>query len=257
MPEGTNYELAEHDYMDGMKYKDIAEKYDVSINTVKSWKTRYKWSRDNKKGVHTKRKKVRTQKGGQPGNKNAVGNKGGSAPPENKNAEKHGFFAKWLPEETFEIFKDVQEKDPIDLLWDNIQLQYAAIMRAQKLMYVRDQKDMTKEVTVDGIQSTVYDVQQAWDKHATFLQAQSRAMKTLESMLKQYDSMVNNDSSKASEEQRLRIAKLKYEVSQLSGGNDGDTGIKDFLKAIKPSEEDIKELFADEEVVEDEKTSEE
>ena len=124
-------------------------------------------------------------------------------------------------------------------------------------MYVRDQEDMTKEVTVDGIQSTVYDVQQAWDKHATFLQAQSRAMKTLESMLKQYDSMVNNDSSKASEEQRLRIAKLKHEVSQLSGGNDGDTGIKDFLKAIKPTEEDIKELFADEEVVEDEKTSEE
>ena len=54
-----------------------------------------------------------------------------------------------------------------------------------------------------------------------------------------------------------QIAKLKYEVSQLSGGNDGDTGIKDFLKAIKPTEEDIKELFADEEVVEDEKTSEE
>ena len=61
----------------------------------------------------------------------------------------------------------------------------------------------------------------------------------------------------SAEEQRLRIAKLKYEVSQLSGGNDGDTGIKDFLKAIKPTEEDIKELFADEEVVEDEKTSEE
>ena len=53
------------------------------------------------------------------------------------------------------------------------------------------------------------------------------------------------------EEQRLRIAKLKYEVSQLSGGNEGDTGIKDFLKAIKPTEEDMKELFADEEVIED------
>lgn len=61
MPEATNYELAEQDYMSGMKYKDIAEKYDVSLNTVKSWKTRYKWSRDNKKSVHTKDKKVRTQ----------------------------------------------------------------------------------------------------------------------------------------------------------------------------------------------------
>ncbi|WP_455796434.1 RNA polymerase sigma factor [Clostridium butyricum] len=38
-----NYELAEEDYINGMKYKEIAEKYNVSINTVKSWKTRYKW----------------------------------------------------------------------------------------------------------------------------------------------------------------------------------------------------------------------
>ena len=51
-------EKAKLDYIKGMKYKDIAEKYSVSINTVKSWKTRYNW---NKKGVHTKSKKVFTQ----------------------------------------------------------------------------------------------------------------------------------------------------------------------------------------------------
>lgn len=56
-----NYELAEKDYMGGMKYKDIAEKYSVSINTVKSWKTRYKWSKDNKKSMHTRENKVCTQ----------------------------------------------------------------------------------------------------------------------------------------------------------------------------------------------------
>lgn len=55
-----NYELAEEDYINGMKYKEIAEKYSVSINTVKSWKTRYKWCKD-KKSVHTKNKKVCTQ----------------------------------------------------------------------------------------------------------------------------------------------------------------------------------------------------
>ena len=202
-----------------MKYKDIAEKYNVSLNTVKSWKTRYKWSRDNKKGVHTKRKKVRTQRGGQPGNKNAVGNKGGSAPPGNKNAEKHGFFAKWLPEETFEIFKDVQEKDPLNLLWDNIQLQYVAIMRAQKLMYVRDQEDMTKEVAVGGMESTVYDVQQAWDKQATFLQAQSRAMKTLESMISKYDELLHKNWDMATEEQKRRIELLRAQTDKLTGNN--------------------------------------
>ncbi len=55
---GPDYELAEKDYMLGMKYKDIAEKYNVSINTVKSWKQRYNWSR---KGVHTKRESAHTK----------------------------------------------------------------------------------------------------------------------------------------------------------------------------------------------------
>lgn len=65
MSEEKNYILAEADYVAGMKYKDIAAKYDVSINTVKSWKKRYVWSRDkksctkkgctqNKKGAHKK-----------------------------------------------------------------------------------------------------------------------------------------------------------------------------------------------------------
>lgn len=58
MENKLNYKLAEKDYIAGMKYKDIAAKYNVSINTVKSWKTRYNWS---KKSVHTKNKKVCTQ----------------------------------------------------------------------------------------------------------------------------------------------------------------------------------------------------
>ena len=40
--------------MAGMKYKDIAEKYETTINTVKSWKKRYAWNR--KKGAHKNEK---------------------------------------------------------------------------------------------------------------------------------------------------------------------------------------------------------
>ena len=66
MNEEKNYILAESDYVAGMKYKDIAAKYGVSMNTVKSWKKRYAWSRhkktgciqkgctQNKKGAHKK-----------------------------------------------------------------------------------------------------------------------------------------------------------------------------------------------------------
>lgn len=62
----TKQEKAEKDYLSGMKYKDIAEKYGISINTVKSWKQRYKWQRGapkkknapkKQKSMHTKQKK--------------------------------------------------------------------------------------------------------------------------------------------------------------------------------------------------------
>lgn len=48
------YEEAEQDYLSGLKYKDIADKYGVSLSTVKSWKARYWKSND----VVTKDKQV-------------------------------------------------------------------------------------------------------------------------------------------------------------------------------------------------------
>ncbi len=57
-----NYELAYKDYCAGMKYKEIADKYGVTINTVKSWKTRYKWSKDEKKVCTQNQKSVHTKK---------------------------------------------------------------------------------------------------------------------------------------------------------------------------------------------------
>lgn len=53
-----DHSAAEQDYLSGMKYREIAEKYGVSLNTVKSWKQRFGWS---KKGAHAS-KKVCTQK---------------------------------------------------------------------------------------------------------------------------------------------------------------------------------------------------
>ena len=127
-----NYELALLDYQSGMKYKDIAEKYGVTINTVKSWKTRYHWSKDKKKGVHTKSEKVCTQKGGQPGNKNAVGNKGGAAPEKNKNAVKTGEFEA--------LFFDALEEDEKQLI-SMVQLDKEQLLLQEiQLLTVRERR---------------------------------------------------------------------------------------------------------------------
>lgn len=81
------------DYKRGMKYKDIAEKYGVSLSAVKSWAARY-WKKEGcnpgGKKSQPKKKKVATR-GAQPENRNAVGH-GGTGPPGNKNALKTGEF---------------------------------------------------------------------------------------------------------------------------------------------------------------------
>ncbi|GAP04896.1 terminase small subunit [Fructobacillus tropaeoli] len=54
----TKRDEAKQDYLAGMKYKEIADKYDVSLSTVKSWKSRY-WADETK--VATSDKKVATK----------------------------------------------------------------------------------------------------------------------------------------------------------------------------------------------------
>lgn len=39
-------EQAKQDYLAGTKYKDIATKYNVPVNTLKSWRKRYGWKKD-------------------------------------------------------------------------------------------------------------------------------------------------------------------------------------------------------------------
>lgn len=62
-----DYEKAQADYLSGMKYRDIAAKYDVSPGTVRAWKSRYGWKRKDatkratqQKNVATKRRNVAT-----------------------------------------------------------------------------------------------------------------------------------------------------------------------------------------------------
>lgn len=94
-------ERAYQDYLSGMKYKDIADKYEVSLSAVKSWAARYWNNGKGNKKVATKKKKGRNQKerklqpkpvGAPKGNKNAVGNNGG-APIGNTNALRHGGYS--------------------------------------------------------------------------------------------------------------------------------------------------------------------
>lgn len=209
----------------GMKLIDIAKRLSVSEGTVRSWKSRYKWGNAT---LQKKKRNAAKHRGGQPGNKNAVGH---GAPKKNKNAEKHGFFSKYLPEETISIIRDIDEQDPLDILWGNIQIAYAAIVRAQQIMYVQDKEDLTEEHTGSFDNGDTYNYQQAWDKQATFLKAQARAQSELRSLIKQYDELLHRNWDLASEEQRTRIEHLRAKTEQIRGSDQN------------PIEDKVRKLF--------------
>lgn len=204
-------EQAKEMYLQGQKLVEIASQLNLPEGTVRRWKCTHKWDGERS---DTKSERSHRKKGGQLGNKNSSGGPSG-----NKKAEKYGFFSKYLPDETREIFSAIEQADPLDLLWHQIQIAYAAIIRAQRIAYVKDKDDKTVEKVMVGDSSEMYSVQQAWDKQNEFLKAQARAQRELRSLIKQYDEMLHKDWSMASEEQRSRIAQIKAQTDKLTGNN--------------------------------------
>ena len=193
---------------------EIASQLNISPGTIRGWKSKDSWEEQLNGTLRKNTERSKRKKGGQLKNKNAVGNDGG-APEQNKNAEKYGFFSKYLPEETREIFSAIEQADPLDLLWHQIQIAYAAIVRAQRIAYVKNQDDKTIEKVEDKTGNVIgekWEVQQAWDKQEAFLKAQARAQGELRAMIKQYDEMLHKNWDLSTEEQKVRIESIRAKV---------------------------------------------
>lgn len=201
---------------------EIAERLGVSAGTVRGWKSKDKWE-PKIKGTFQKKNTERSKnpRGAPKGSKNALGH---GAPKGNTNALKHGLFAKYLPQEVYEIAQELSEKQPIDILWENITLTYANLLHAQRILYVQDVDDTTSVLiatTAKGGAS--YEIHTSWDKQGKALAAIARAQTELRGMIKTYDELTR--SPLVTEEQRLRIENLK---AQLGSGDEDDTVITGF-----------------------------
>lgn len=170
-------------YKQGLSLVDIARKLDVPEGTIRTWKRRGKWDETKRYETET----VKRNKGGQLGNKNAVGE---GAPKGNTNAVKHGLFSKYFTADTRDIYEQLLNGSPLDMLWHNIIFLQAEILRSQQIMFVKNAEDKTIEKVgfSDGskMQSEQWEVQQAWDKQGNYLKALSRAQAELRNMIKDY-----------------------------------------------------------------------
>lgn len=208
---GEIMERAKEMYLKGMKLIEISKQLDLPEGTVRRWKCTHKWENE-RSGKKTSVRK----RGGQPGNKNATG------PPGNQNARKHGLFSRYLPIETLEILEEMST-DPLDIMWHQIQIAYAAILRAQKIMYVIDSEDSVTVDTDNGNMTAQY----AWDRQASFLASQAKAQSELRSMIKQYDELLHKNWDLATEEQKARIEAMKAQTEKATRETveDDDDGV--------------------------------
>lgn len=221
-----------------ISFKELADKYEMKDSTIRSRKNREKWQRNATKGVATKKTNVATNRnrGAPKGNQNAVGNTGG-APARNQNAVTHGFFQKFLPVETLEIIETMNERGPADLIWDQIQIQYAAIIRAQRIMHVTDKNEIIKELkkrkdTQFG-EEIEYEFQFAWERQAQLLTAQSRAIGELRSSIRQFVEMADEADERRLklEQMQLNIDKSKIEIRK-ENGEDEEVESDGFIEAL-------------------------
>jgi uncharacterized protein YjcR len=208
-----------------MKLSEIAAQLGVSDVLIRKWKFLDKWDE-----IPTKR-----PRGAPKGNKNAVGNNGG-APPNNTNAMKHGMYRRYLPDEMLELMKEVENLDPLDMLWQGVELAFGKMMWAQRIMFVRDKKDETKVLKKfkEGQfgDEKEWEYQHAWDKQANDLRAFAAVNKELRSAIKQFLA-----ASPEHDERRLKLElmqeqvnKAKAEVEVLKGK--ADNGADDDVHII-------------------------
>jgi uncharacterized protein YjcR len=225
--------------------REIANEIKVDEKKVAVWKQRDNWSvvQQNQSSVVQQKKTPDTSKArsGNPNPKHKF-------PKHNSLAKKHGFFSKYIPQESLDIMNEIQERSPVDMIWDQIVIQYTAIIRAQKIMFVESKDEMIKELKKakyeyherskeegGGVEKNVteeeYEFQFSWDRHATYLNAQSRAMSELRGLIKQFSELAHDDDERRLklEHMRLNIDKTKAEIDKITDG-DKDKPIEIVIK---------------------------
>ncbi|NSL67303.1 phage terminase small subunit [Bacillus toyonensis] len=218
----------------------------VSEKTVGGWKSKDGWidklngvlhknerSTPEKDTEYSKKKPgapkgnknaVNNRGGAKKGNKNAIGNPGGSAPLRNGNAATHGLYRKYLPKELYDLKEELEEainNDPLSILWESIMLQHAQIIHAQRIMFVNNKEDMTKELRKKKLSESGFEeeweIQFAWDKQASFLNAQSKALSTLSALIRDFDRLANID-----DERRAKLEFIQVQIDKIKSNTNND-----------------------------------
>ena len=233
---------------------DLAKKHKININTLRSRKQREDWDKGYRE-VHERVKKKKAmqcnamqsiannctgKKAFKAGNSKGKRNEEEEAqrplrPPisglamlRNNESFRHGLYERFLPDEVKEVIDEIQGADPMDMLIMSGEMLFAQIIRAMRIMHVKNELDHSKETSRRAVRMSSaseareeeYDIQMAWDRQASFMKALSSSMRELRGIIKTLTEL--SDAGRANEEQELRIEKLKLEIARIDSDVDTD-----------------------------------
>ena len=224
----------------------IAEQLDVPEKTISAWKSRDKWnvvlqtnecSTTNETTIESDVEEVVNDT--PPKKDGRVKKRSGNPNPQNQFTKRnraamiHGLRSKFLYDEQIEIMEALQDFDVVDQLWLQIELSFAAIIRAQKIMWVEDPFDHLKEVSSEmsgeSIDKVDYKVIYAHERYESYIKAQTRAFAEHRNLVKQFMDLTTEDDERRLklEQMQLNIDKTKVEIDKLgSGEKNGPIEIK-------------------------------
>ncbi|MBO5004497.1 MAG: hypothetical protein J6D03_04485 [Clostridia bacterium] len=206
------------DYLQGMKYKDIIEKYNITQPELRS--------------IIRNNKLTRTKSKAQMGNKNAVGNKGGYGTENNKNAVVTGEYEKIykdvLDEDELELYKNFEVNDKEQLLINDYKM--LTIREKRMLTRISTLKHKGKDMTINFIRNkkSKFETETITDAEPTLnmiqriedglTRVQEAKRKCLESLAK----INSNDDDKTVNVNLLNTNPLLESINrQLGGGKNG------------------------------------
>lgn len=214
----ANIENIKNDYLQGMKYNDIINKYNITLPELRSIIRRNKLTRN--------RSEI------QKGNTNSIGNKGGHAPEGNANAvvtgEYENIYKDVLEPEELDLYNKIKTDDREQLLIEEYKIltirEQRMLKRIQELKqrgkdmtinFIRNKKSKSEVETVTDAEPTLNMIQRIEDG---LTRVQEAKRKVLESLTK----LNTNEDNKTLNVNLVGNNSILESISrQLGGGNNG------------------------------------
>lgn len=210
-------ENIKNDYLQGMKYKDITDKYGITQPELRS--------------IIRKNKLTRNKSELQQGNKNALGNKGGHGTDNNKNAvvtgEYENIYKDVLDEEELTLYEQIKTDDREQLLIEDYKI--LTIREKRMLTRIKELKQRGKDMTINFIRSkknkseteTITDAEPTLNMIQRIEDGLTRVQEAKRKCLESLEKINSNEEDKTVNVNITTNPILESINRQLGGGNNG------------------------------------